>query len=141
MKPGWWLRIAAPGALVVLALAGAGVALWRDAHRQVTLASCPQLPHTCRIALDGNDVQLSFDGTPSALQPFTLRIVTPPAHAVHARFAMRDMDMGDIRYRLLSDDGRHWQSRVILPVCVSGRHDWVLTLEIDGVPVQIPFSA
>ena len=75
------------------------------------------------------------------MQPFQLQVRAVHAKAVHARFMMRDMEMGLNRYRLLPDGTGTWTGKIILPVCVHGRSDWWLVLEVDGVHYQVPFSS
>lgn len=101
--------------------------------------SCPDLTKLCRFEVAGNPAELRFAAPPSGLHPFTLLLHAPAAHAVYASFTMRGMDMGFNRYRLLSGGAGNWQAQVLLPVCVTGRRDWVLTLTLDDISVEIPF--
>lgn len=59
--------------------------------------------------------------------------------SVHAYFLMRGMDMGFNRYRFVRD-GDHWRAVVTLPVCVSGRRDWVMVMESPRLRYQLAFS-
>lgn len=95
----------------------------------------------CRFALAGQAVAVRFLSPPQALAPFVLRVSAPGASAIQANFAMASMDMGLNQYRLLPAGTGIWEAKVILPVCVTGRSDWVLTLTLDGAAVQIPFIA
>lgn len=54
---------------------------------------------------------------------------------------MVDMDMGVNRYRLEPAGAGVWQANVVLPVCVAGRSNWIMTLEVDDVKVRVPFTA
>lgn len=56
-----------------------------------------------------------------------------------AEFSMRSMDMGFNRYRFVRVNGR-WEARVTLPGCVSGRHDWMMTLNLNGQRIQVPLN-
>jgi hypothetical protein len=62
---------------------------------------------------------------------------------VEVTFFMRGMDMGLNRYRLDADTRGEWKGRVTLPVCMSGRSDWIaavaLTTAVRKYEVQIPF--
>ena len=65
---------------------------------------------------------------------------------VHIDFAMQTMQMGLNRYRLMPSHQRSdWQAEVTLPLCVQGRSDWLMLIEIDTGKqierVQIPFTA
>lgn len=125
---------------VILALIAAELyhVLQHDENAPQTL-SCPDLTKLCRFEVVGKPVELRFSAPPSGLHPFTLQLYAPAARAVYASFIMRGMDMGFNRYRLLSGGAGNWQAQVLLPVCVTGRRDWVLTLTIDGASVEIPF--
>jgi len=102
--------------------------------------SCPDLTRMCRFEVAGKPVELRFSAPPSGLHPFTLQLHATDAHEIYASFIMRSMDMGFNRYHLLPSGTGNWQARVLLPVCVTGRRDWVLTLTIDGKQVEIPFQ-
>ncbi len=53
---------------------------------------------------------------------------------------MVGMDMGFNRYDLRPTADGAWAAKVTLPVCVSGRRDWILYLDLDGSRYAIPFS-
>lgn len=101
--------------------------------------SCPDLTRQCRFEIAGKPVELRFSAAPSGLHPFTLQLHAPAAREVYASFQMHGMDMGFNRYRLLSAGAGNWHAQVLLPVCVTGRRDWILTLTVDGGSVEIPF--
>lgn len=81
-----------------------------------------------------------MDRTPSALQPFVLTVRAPKGTQVYAEFVMQGMEMGLNRYRLEHQPNGAWQGRVTLPVCVSGRRDWLLVLEVDGERHALAFT-
>lgn len=103
--------------------------------------SCPNPIRSCQFTVADQRVELRFSAPPSGLHPFTIRLLAPAARIVYASFTMRGMDMGFNRYRLLSDGAGTWHAPVLLPACVTGRRDWLLTLTIDDLHVQIPFNA
>ena len=86
-------------------------------------------------------VRIAFDRQPTAMKPFRLRVEVANAREVHAGFAMRGMQMGFNRYRLLTGMPGVWQADITLPVCTNGRGDWVMTLEIDCRLYQLPFES
>lgn len=90
--------------------------------------ACADLTQGC--AMGG--IEVRTDQSPSALHPFLLSVRAPGARQVSAEFVMQGMEMGLNRYRLIAEKNGLWQARVTLPVCVSGRRDWVLWLEVDG---------
>ena len=91
--------------------------------------------------LPGRAGRVSFDRAPQTMKPFQVRVETAHAGDIHAGFAMRDMQMGLNRYRLLADGNGQWKADITLPVCTNSRSDWVMTLEIDDRLYQLPFSS
>lgn len=89
---------------------------------------CADLTRGCTTG----GIEVRADQAPSALHPFLLSVRAPGAREVSAEFVMQGMEMGLNRYRLIAEKDELWQARVTLPVCVSGRRDWVLWLEVDG---------
>lgn len=75
------------------------------------------------------------------MEPFTLEVTLPTTTQLHARFRMRNMEMGLNRYRLIAEKGGRWHAEVVLPACVQGRSDWELQLEADGITYVVPFSS
>jgi len=94
----------------------------------------------------GNDLfKLKFLKSPQLMKPIRLQLETANARQVYASFAMERMEMGLNRYHLLKQaDSDLWFAEVTLPVCVQGRSDWVIELEIktqlETMHYQIPFK-
>jgi len=132
--PAWkqWLVIG------VLAWAVGGCS---EARRTTPVVHCPDLVGGCAVTLASQPVQVRFSAPPSALQPFNVQVNALSATRVSANFRMVGMDMGRNRYQLVRESGGRWLGHVILPVCVAGRSDWVMTLTVDGSAVDIPFTA
>jgi len=54
---------------------------------------------------------------------------------------MVDMNMGFNLYTLRPDSDGVFRAKVTLPACVSGRRDWVMTVDIDkATRLAVPFS-
>jgi hypothetical protein len=69
------------------------------------------------------------------MQPFEIELEVPDeVDAAGVDFTMVDMDMGLNRYRLVRGEDGLWRGNAMLPVCTTGRRDWLATLEIadDG---------
>lgn len=113
----------------------------RDAGGPVPVAQCPDPVQGCRVPFRDGVVEVSFLSSPVPLKPFDLIVKASVAGQVSADFAMQGMDMGPNRYALQRSADGDWHGRIVLPVCVSGTSNWVLTLELDGARVQIPFIA
>lgn len=101
-------------------------------------APCADLTQGCRI--EKGSVEARVDRTPGALQPFVLTVRAPHAKQVYAEFVMQGMEMGLNRYRLKQAPNGEWGGRITLPVCVSGRRDWLLILDLDGERVAFAFA-
>ncbi len=92
-----------------------------------------QVQQGCRVAEGGMTVEVRFGETPRALQPFpvSLQVIGgEPVETLSVSFYMQGMDMGMNRYHLLGDAGSGWKAAVTLPICVSGRSDWVAEFEL-----------
>lgn len=127
---------------VMLLLVGAALLYWgasKAPRRQVLQVPCADVVAGC--ALPAQPLRVVFDKIPQPMKPFRLRVEVPDAHEVHASFAMRDMQMGLNRYRLLPDGIGAWQGEVTLPVCVHGRSDWEMTLDVDGRLYLLVFAS
>lgn len=100
----------------------------------------------CRAENDFLAVTVVFGSEVRALQPFPLHMRFERQHeveSVSAAFSMKGMDMGWNRYQLKGDSMSGWNASVTLPICVSGRTDWLADFEllVDGrrFQLQIPF--
>lgn len=127
-------------ALLLAVAAGGWLALdrLRSPDGQVIELACDDPVAGCHIP--EYDLTVRFDRPASAMQPFGLQVTLAGADQLHARFSMRDMEMGLNRYRLLPDGRGGWHANVILPVCVQGRHDWILELDTGNIRYRLPFS-
>lgn len=104
----------------------------------------------CQLLADNSTLvgQLWMDA-PRTMAPFelqltlpTLQLSEPPA----IEFAMLGMDMGRHRYRLEAQQPGQWQARIVLPICSSGRRDWIARLLLSPstgqlLRAEIPFVA
>ncbi len=111
---------------------------WRD-DSPILQIPCANVVAGCQLS--GQGARVIFDQRPQPMQPFRLRVEVLNAHEVHASFAMQGMQMGLNRYRLLPGEVGVWTALIILPVCVQGRSDWVMTLNLDGQRYGLPFVA
>ncbi len=100
---------------------------------------CPNLQKGCSTRLEGHEINLGVQGELKVLSPFEVWVKAPEAKEVQASFAMKDMDMGFNLYTLRPDPQGVFRARVTLPVCVSGRRDWVMILDVDGHKISLPF--
>jgi hypothetical protein len=128
-----------PLVLIVLV----GMLVWHDQGQRGDVVPhslvCSDLHQGCGLDLDGKSVRVSVAGQLKPLQPFQLRVEAPHARKVQARFTMEGMDMGFNLYALRADKRGVFQANVTLPVCVSGRRDWIMHLDVDGAKITVPF--
>ena len=142
-------------ALVLISALLAAIALLRptpDVAAEVlrmTDAHCDSARQTCLATGTGLDVEWRLGPPVRPMEQFDmrLRIVRGELSAdaeVIIEFQMRDMEMGMNRYRLEPAAVDMWGGRAMLPVCTSGRSDWLATLTIqDGErrwTTEMPFT-
>lgn len=138
MKTDQWVSKGLP--LVLIAMIG--LVVWLNAGHQgqaPQALACPDLTRGCAARVAGRDVSLGSDAAIEPLKPFQLWVKAPHARKVEARFTMEGMDMGFNLYTLRPDDKGVFRAAVTLPVCVTGRRDWNVILDIDGARLTVPF--
>lgn len=126
--------------LAIMALVA--VVLWRGqdgaAKPAVTLA-CADLAGGCDTLLGAKRVRVGMLGELKPLKPIRVWLDAPGAKKVEARFTMQGMDMGFNLYTLRPEADGRFVAHVTLPVCVTGRRDWVMHITIDQVELAVPF--
>lgn len=98
-------------------------------------ADCDAAQTACAARGEGLAVELALGPDVQPMQAFPIRLRTiegrlPASTVVELEFRMQAMDMGMNRYRLLRDDQGAWTGEATLPVCSSGRSDWLAEVEI-----------
>jgi hypothetical protein len=127
-----------------LLIAMVGILVWQYPARhqgtgvERTLA-CSDLQKGCTMQLNGRPLMVTFTGQPKPLEAFQVEIKTPDIAKVTAHFSMEGMEMGFNLYTFKKTAPDTWQARVTLPVCVTGRRDWTMHLNLDDAPVRVPF--
>ncbi len=103
--------------------------------------NCPNLLSGCTHT----PFTVSFNQTPSVLKPFKVRAHFPQANQVAADVVMQGMAMGLNRYQFKSVGQDVFEATIVLPVCVQGRSDWVMHLEVkrddEIFRYQLPFNS
>lgn len=132
-------RLAPLGILLLVAM----VVFLQPGHAPTETAAqtlqCADLAKGCTTRLNDRHVTVGIAGELKVLQPFEVWVHASGARRVQAQFTMEGMDMGFNLYTLRADKQGVFRGRVTLPVCVSGRRDWVMTLNIDGRRLAVPF--
>jgi hypothetical protein len=134
------LRVLAPLLLVVALVAIAAAGYWLKRPAEAVPVRCADPIAGCGFDHRGTTVNVQFSARPGPLEPFGLSARAAGASRVRAEFQMVGMDMGFNRYDLRPTGDGAFAATVTLPVCVSGRRDWVLYLDVDGARYALPFS-
>ena len=107
----------------------------------------------CKNLIQGCDIGaglLSFSQIPKPLKPFVITFKNTDSNTklslIKAQFDMQNMQMGFNRYQFTQEKTGLWQANVILPVCMQGRADWLMLLELtleNGQikKLEIPFKS
>jgi len=132
-----WLPLTMIAVLVAIAVAG----YWAKRPPESESIACSDPVAGCDFRHRGDSARVHFSELPVPLEPFTLSVTAPGSARVSVEFQMVGMDMGFNRYDLRSLPDGTFSSRITLPVCVSGRQDWLLYLQIDGKNYVLPFSS
>lgn len=132
-------RVAVPllliGMLVAIAVAG----YWLKHPAEALAVACVDPLVGCTFSHRGTPVKVIFLTPPTPLEAFDLSLSAPGASRISAEFQMNGMEMGFNRYDLRSSGNAVFSAKVTLPVCVSGRHDWTMYLDVDGTRYALPF--
>lgn len=108
-------------------------------QQQAPQVLCQDLAAGCQLGTAAAPVVIRVDHAPRSMQKFRLTVDAASARNISADLSMLNMDMGPNRYTLIKN-GQQFYADMMLPMCVSGRNDWVLTLNIDGKPLAAQFS-
>jgi len=133
-------RVAVPLLLVIALVAIAVAGWWLKRPAEAVAVACADPLAGCAFSHGGATVSARFSKPPAPLEAFELSVSAPGASRISAEFQMVGMDMGFNRYDLRPAGNGAFASNVTLPVCVSGRRDWMLILDIDGSRYVLPFS-
>jgi hypothetical protein len=134
------LPVLAPLLLVVALVVIAAAGYWLKRPAEAVPVRCADPIAGCGFNHRGTTVNVQFSTRPGPLEPFGLSARATGASRISAEFQMVGMDMGFNRYDLRATGDGAFAATVTLPVCVSGRRDWVLYLDVDGARYALPFS-
>lgn len=124
----------------------AGLHLWSSGTRDDFLSRSAAIPLAvvpdCDVARNrclAKDasiaVYLRLGSLAATLEPFPVEVTVQTADGaapsrVEIEFLMSGMDMGINRYRLDAGEDGQWLGRAILPVCTTGRRDWLAVVNV-----------
>ena len=93
-----------------------------------------QLQQGCRL---GSATQVKSREELKLNQAFHIELTTAEAvPEVSVSFSMVEMEIGYNRYKLTSDDGKHWQAEIRLPICTLNRADYIATWRVGEQKYQ-----
>ena len=133
-------RVALPLLLAIALIAIAVAGWWLKRPAEAVAVACADPLAGCVFRHDGTDVTLRFSAQPEPMTAFGLTLQAPATRRASAEFQMVGMDMGFNRYDFKPAGEGAFAAQVTLPVCVSGRRDWMLILDLDGTRYAVPFS-
>jgi hypothetical protein len=133
-------RVAVPLLVAVALVAIAVAGYWLKRPPAAVAVACADPLAGCAFTHHGAAASVRFSSQPAPMEAFGVQVAAPGAARVSAEFQMVGMDMGFNRYDLRPAGDGIFAARVTLPVCVSGRRDWKLFLEVDGARYELPFS-
>ena len=113
-------------------------AITQTATPLTVAVDCNSAQATCEARGDGLAIELGLGPEVRPMQPFDIRLRAlegqlSASAIVELEFQMQAMNMGLNRYRLRREEHGAWTGQAILPVCRSGRSDWLAQLDIrDG---------
>lgn len=107
-------------------------------QQEAPVVACAALIQGC--TLDQGKLFAKTNSVPTPLKPFDLTVIAPSAQEVHVELHMQGMEMGLNRYRLIRQANGEWRATITLPVCVTGRRDWLMVIEVDGARRALAFQ-
>jgi len=117
---------------------------WKKTDEELTVVkisfeNCKPQNKVCNVELEGLKLGVLFDEDVFYLKPFNVSVSlnnksNNKIESVYIDFKMKNMDMGVNRFLLIATGNQNkkqtWQGKALLPICVTGRADWVSELEI-----------
>ena len=103
-------------------------------NNQVEYSKCQLGIENCLIVTDGMELEIIVEGEIKALKPFVIHMVDKNQIIDKAlvKFNMKAMNMGVNQYEFVQIDNNNWKAEVVIPVCTTGRRDWLVEFEIDN---------
>lgn len=132
------------GAIAVALLVFAGIKFFAISYflnkndAPTVISHCGDLSQPCTLS---PQLSVQFAAPPRHGQPFLVRVESTHPLPPVAEFSMADMEMGTARFTFTSASPPHWEAKIMLPVCATGRQDWLMVLVVAGKRLQIPFTA
>ena len=113
-------------------------------------ATCSPVGGPCTVTVPPRSLALELNGDVRPLRPIELLLrlpdsALPSAGPASVDFVMVGMDMGLNRYTLTRQADGSYRAKIILPVCSTGRSDWVAKVSAvvgqEMWTAEFPFTA
>lgn len=118
--------------IALLVLGGVAYAWLKPQAVKPEAIACEDIVRGC----SHGDLTVQAMMAPKVMHAFEMRVTVPRASSVQASFDMKSMQMGINRYRFQQHPDGSWRAKITLPVCVDGRSDWLMTLNINHLSQQ-----
>lgn len=99
----------------------------------ISVDKCNPQNKICNVKHKDFTIEISLDENIFYLKPFNVSILSNDKvdiEKIYVDFKMKDMNMGLNRFRLKNKGEQKWLGVVVLPVCITGRPDWIATVDI-----------
>lgn len=104
----------------------------------IVVENCNPQKQACAVEFENVKLEILLDKNIYYLKPFNISVTSDlKKHSkienIRIEFKMKNMDMGVNRFELKGRIGKNhslWESKALLPICVTGRADWSAELEV-----------
>ncbi len=103
----------------------------------IQITTCPNNGTWCKSTHNKQQIEILFPKKIPYLKPFQVKVKLNKNNQTKIQprkiqFSMQGMQMGTNRFIFKQSKQKSvWISQVVLPVCVSGRHDWLVNVETN----------
>ena len=124
------------GAFVIIQNKNEAVTFKERAVIKIQANSCNAENKECVVELNELKVKVLFDENIYYLKPFYVSVINENLdnlkfESIQIDFKMNNMKMGVNRFLLKNNDNMTtWQGKALLPICVTGRADWISEIEL-----------
>jgi len=110
----------------------------------ILVSGCDLSKDKCKVVLEKSEHEITIEGEVKALQKFTINIIDNDDMIEQAsvELKMKAMDMGKNRFAFVKSGDHGWKTDVVIPVCTTGRRDWLFEFEIiqSGAKKRVIFE-
>lgn len=127
---------------------------------QLSIKKCNAQLNKCKVNIDDFEIGIDIDRNIEYLKTFNMKLWVENKknnfiESIYIDFKMNGMDMGVNRFKLIRNEPikfsktQSWHGKVVLPICVTGKVDWLAKIELISqkkqyeilVPIKINLLA